>query len=145
MHSGTQNDFLVLMTADCLSDIVVINRVLGKRIPGFREVWVNDGEELMDYLEGVGKFSDPLACPRPSLILLAENGPHSTSFRTLRLAARRGFTRRLPFIMISERASAQDEQIAGQLGARFVLPQPIDKLQFDDQLSALAELRHRAA
>ncbi len=144
-YSTIDSNFLVLMTADCLSDIVVINRVLGKRIPGFREIWVNDGEELLDYLERVGKFTDPLSSPEPNLVLLADSQSATSGLRTLRIAARRGYPRRIPFIFLSENAAEDDERFAQQLGARFLLPQPIDKLRFDDQLSALKELRRRAA
>ncbi|MFO0850538.1 MAG: response regulator [Gemmataceae bacterium] len=37
--------------------------------------FVEDGEELMDYLHRRGKFADPAAAPRPSIILLDLNMP----------------------------------------------------------------------
>lgn len=37
--------------------------------------FVEDGEELMDYLKRRGKFSDPALSPRPGLILLDLNMP----------------------------------------------------------------------
>src|SRR5437588_12708275 len=37
--------------------------------------FVEDGEELMDYLHRRGKYSDPATSPRPSLILLDLNMP----------------------------------------------------------------------
>src|SRR5690348_17387882 len=37
--------------------------------------FVEDGEELMDYLKRRGRYSDPAASPRPGLILLDLNMP----------------------------------------------------------------------
>ena len=38
-------------------------------------MFVEDGEELMDYLYRRGKFTDPKSSPRPGLILLDLNMP----------------------------------------------------------------------
>src|SRR5215467_2035448 len=37
--------------------------------------WVKDGEELMEYLSGIGDYSAEGAAPRPKLILLDLNMP----------------------------------------------------------------------
>ena len=38
--------------------------------------FVEDGEELLDYLRRRGKYADPAPSPRPGLILLDLNMPH---------------------------------------------------------------------
>lgn len=38
-------------------------------------VFVEDGVELLDYLNQRGKYSDPATCPRPGIILLDLNMP----------------------------------------------------------------------
>jgi CheY-like chemotaxis protein len=41
--------------------------------------FVEDGEELMDYLRRSGKYADPAASPRPALILLDLNMPRRSA------------------------------------------------------------------
>jgi CheY-like chemotaxis protein len=46
--------------------------------------FVEDGEELMDYLQRRGKYSDPANSPRPGLILLDLNMPRKDGREALR-------------------------------------------------------------
>src|SRR4051794_8190200 len=46
--------------------------------------FVVDGEELMDYLQRRGRFTDPASSPRPGLILLDLNMPRKDGRQALR-------------------------------------------------------------
>jgi CheY-like chemotaxis protein len=46
--------------------------------------FVEDGEELLDYLKRRGKYSDPASSPRPGLILLDLNMPRKDGREALR-------------------------------------------------------------
>jgi two-component system, response regulator len=46
--------------------------------------FVEDGEELMDYLKRRGKYSDPATSPRPGLILLDLNMPRKDGREALK-------------------------------------------------------------
>jgi CheY-like chemotaxis protein len=46
--------------------------------------FVEDGEELMDYLRRRGKYGDPSAAPRPGLLLLDLNMPRKDGWECLR-------------------------------------------------------------
>jgi two-component system response regulator len=46
--------------------------------------FVEDGEELLDYLHRRGKYSDPATSPRPGLILLDLNMPRKDGREALR-------------------------------------------------------------
>jgi two-component system response regulator len=46
--------------------------------------FVEDGEELMDYLKRRGKYTDPATSPRPGLILLDLNMPKKDGREALR-------------------------------------------------------------
>ena len=46
--------------------------------------FVEDGEELMDYLKRRGKYTDPESSPRPGLILLDLNMPRKDGREALR-------------------------------------------------------------
>src|SRR5476651_1590488 len=53
--------------------------------------FVEDGEELLDYLHRRGKYVDPASSPRPSIILLDLNMPRKDgreALRELKLDAR---------------------------------------------------------
>jgi CheY-like chemotaxis protein len=46
--------------------------------------FVEDGEELMDYLKRRGRYADPVSSPRPGLILLDLNMPRKDGREALR-------------------------------------------------------------
>ena len=46
--------------------------------------FVEDGEELMDYLQRRGRYADPASSPRPGLILLDLNMPRKDGREALR-------------------------------------------------------------
>ena len=54
-----------LLTADALKEARLINDIR----------FVENGEELLDYLRRTGKFAAPADAPRPGLILLDLNMP----------------------------------------------------------------------
>lgn len=141
----TINPYIVLMTSDCLGDILVLNRVLEKQFPGFREVWVGSAREVLDYLLREGKFKGSLDYPRPDIVLLADSRSIAGRFQTLRLARRRGLTKRIPFVVLAESYRPSDEQLTLQLGASLFVPQPVDEGEFDRQMTALEKTRTNVA
>lgn len=85
-----------LMTRDALQEGFVINEL--------REV--EDGEELMDYLQRRGPYSDPQSSPRPGLILLDLNMPRKSGLEALREMKADPLLRRIPVVVLT---TSQDE------------------------------------
>ena len=87
--------------------------------------FVGDGEELLDYLYGRGKFMDPASAPRPELILLDLNMPRKDGREALREIKQDPELRSIPVIVFSVSQSQEDIARAYDLGANSYMIKPI--------------------
>ena len=90
-----------------------------------------DGREALDYLEGVGKFSDRQKYPLPGLVILDLKLPRVSGLEVLDQLRRRTETRKLVVVILSSSASDDDITQAYALGANGYLVKPLhlEKLQ----------------
>ena len=72
--------------------------------------FVEDGEELVDYLYRRGKFADPRTSPRPGLILLDLNMPRKDGREALKEIKSDPKLRDIPVVVLT--TSKADEDIA---------------------------------
>ncbi len=74
MKNGKKS-VVILVADDDPDDCLLIKEAFqeGLLVNGLR--FVEDGEELMDYLRRRGKYKDPSSSPRPGIILLDLNMP----------------------------------------------------------------------
>ena len=63
--------------------------------------FVEDGEELMDYLHRRGKYAEPNAAPRPGLILLDLNMPKKDGREALREIKAEPELRSIPVVVLT--------------------------------------------
>src|SRR5678815_5280709 len=70
--------------------------------------FVEDGEELMDYLHRRGKFAEPDAAPRPGLILLDLNMPRKDGREALREIKAEPELRSIPVIVLTTSQAEED-------------------------------------
>ena len=63
--------------------------------------FVEDGEELMDYLYHQGKYSEPKLAPRPSLILLDLNMPRKDGREALKEIKSDPNLRQIPIVVLT--------------------------------------------
>jgi two-component system, response regulator len=73
--AGRMNRFTVLMAEDDPDDRFLIGEALQETGTCVDLRFVEDGEELMDYLHRLGKYTDPELSPLPLLIFLDLNMP----------------------------------------------------------------------
>lgn len=90
-----------------------------------------DGREALDYLEGVGEFSDRLNFPLPGLVILDLKLPRISGFEVLQQLRQRPETRHIVVLILSSSASDEDIAKAYALGANGYLVKPLhlEKLQ----------------
>lgn len=62
----------MLVVEDSANDLELLRFAIGD-VAGFRFRFVNDGDEAIDYLEGLGRFGDRNANPYPELVLVDLN------------------------------------------------------------------------
>lgn len=87
--------------------------------------FVEDGEELMDYLARRGKFSNPDDSPRPGLILLDLNMPRKDGREALKEIKADPNLRRIPIVVMTTSKAEEDIYRSYDIGASSFITKPI--------------------
>ena len=87
--------------------------------------FVEDGEELLDYLKQRGKYSQPADAPRPGLILLDLNMPKKDGREALREIKADAELRRIPIVVLTTSKAGADIGRMYDLGANSFIAKPI--------------------
>jgi two-component system response regulator len=87
--------------------------------------FVEDGEELMDYLARRGKFANPDDSPRPGLILLDLNMPRKDGREALKEIKADPNLRRIPIVVMTTSKAEEDIYRSYDIGASSFITKPI--------------------
>jgi CheY-like chemotaxis protein len=117
-----------MLTADALAESRVVNDLR----------FVEDGEELLDYLYRRGKFSGPHAAPPPGLILLDLNMPKKDGREALREIKADPELRRIPVIVLTTSKAEEDIYRTYDLGANSFISKPV---QFASLVDVMKEIK----
>jgi CheY-like chemotaxis protein len=101
--------------------------------------FVEDGEELLDYLRGDGKYTDPGAHPRPGLILLDLNMPRVDGREALEEIKRDPELRQIPVVVMTTSQAEADIFQSYDLGAASFISKPVT---FEGLVEVMRVLEH---
>jgi len=87
--------------------------------------FVEDGEDLMDYLLQRGKHGEPNAAPSPGLILLDLNMPRKDGREVLREIRAHPELRRIPVVAFTTSKADTDIGTVYELGANSFISKPV--------------------
>ena len=87
--------------------------------------FVEDGEQLMDYLCRRGNFSSPEASPRPGLILLDLNMPRKDGREALREIKSDPNLRHIPIVVLTTSKAEEDIYRTYDLGVNSFITKPV--------------------
>lgn len=87
--------------------------------------FVEDGEELLDYLYKRDRYSDADACPTPGLILLDLNMPRKDGREALREIKADPDLRRIPVVVLTTSKAEEDIYRTYDLGANSFITKPV--------------------
>ncbi|HZH18089.1 MAG TPA: response regulator [Archangium sp.] len=87
--------------------------------------FVEDGEELLDYLYRRGAYSDPKSSPRPGLILLDLNMPRKDGREALREIKSNPALRQIPVVVLTTSKAEEDIVRSYDLGANCFISKPV--------------------
>jgi CheY-like chemotaxis protein len=87
--------------------------------------FVEDGEELLDYLFRRGRYSDPKSSPRPGLILLDLNMPRLDGREALREIKATPVLRQIPVVILTTSKAEEDIVRSYDLGANCFICKPV--------------------
>ncbi len=86
--------------------------------------FVEDGEELLDYLLRRGRYADRAAVPLPSIILLDLNMPRCDGREALAALKQHPELRRIPVIVLTTSQRPTDVLVSYELGASTYIVKP---------------------
>lgn len=87
--------------------------------------FVEDGEELMDYLYRRGLYSEPASAPRPGLILLDLNMPKKDGRKALQEIKGDRTLRQIPVVILTTSKAEQDIYRSYDLGVNSFITKPV--------------------
>lgn len=87
--------------------------------------FVEDGEELMDYLHQHGKFGGVIPAPPPSLILLDLNMPRKDGREAIREIKADPDLRRIPIVVLTTSKAEEDIVRTYDLGVSSYITKPV--------------------
>lgn len=99
--------------------------------------FVEDGEELLDYLLRRGRYADPKSAPRPALILLDLNMPRLDGREALRALKSHAVLRQIPVIVLTTSKAEEDILRSYDLGANCYISKPVTFEGFGEVMKVL--------
>src|SRR5436190_2291881 len=99
--------------------------------------FVENGEELLDYLCHRGKYQPPASAPRPGLILLDLNMPRKDGREALREIKADPDLRRIPIVVLTTSKAEEDIYRTYDLGANSFIAKPV---KFESLVALMKEI-----
>ena len=118
-----------MLTRDALEESRVLNELK----------FVEDGEELMEYLHRKGKFAEPESSPKPGLILLDLNMPKKDGREALKEIKSDPNLRRIPVVIMTTSKAEEDIYRSYDFGASSFITKPVTFDRLVDLMRALGE------
>jgi CheY-like chemotaxis protein len=119
----------ILMAEDSEDDVILFRRAL-KRVGFENAQFVQDGQEVVEYLQGVGKYADRVAFPFPTWLVLDLKMPRMNGFEVLQWLRKNPACGVIPIIIFSSSALPEDVIRVYAMGGNsyFTKPSQYDKL-----------------
>ncbi len=117
---------VIVMAEDDLDDRLLIKDALAESHWPADLRFVDNGEEMMEYLSRQGKYADPANSPRPTLILLDLNMPRKDGREVLREIKSRADLKQIPVVVLTTSKADTDIARIYELGANSFITKPVD-------------------
>lgn len=136
---GVSKPVVILLADDDEDDVVLIQDSFRKTklINDLRVV--EDGLELMDYLQRRGRFCDPDLAPRPDLILLDLNMPRMDGREALREIKADPALKDIPIIILTTSKTHEDIYHSYLDGANCFITKPVTFQSMCEVVTKLGE------
>ncbi len=125
MNDSACRTITILMADDDPDDCLLVSKAFkaGRLRNDLR--FVNDGEDLMDYLYRRGRYDDPDQAPRPGLILLDLNMPRKDGREALKEIKEDPSLREIPVVVLTTSKNEEDVLKSYNLGANSYITKPV--------------------
>jgi CheY-like chemotaxis protein len=116
---------VILLAEDDPDDQYLISEACDESGVATQLFIVQDGEELLDYLNQRGNYTDPVQWPRPNLILLDLNMPRKDGREALAEIKAQPELRRIPVVVLTTSQAEEDILRAYDLGVSGFITKPV--------------------
>jgi CheY-like chemotaxis protein len=120
-----QQSVVILLAEDDPDDQYLISEACDESGVAMQLFIVQDGEELLDYLQQRGKYTDPNQWPRPNLILLDLNMPRMDGREALAEIKAQPELRRIPVVVLTTSQAEEDILRSYDLGVSGFITKPV--------------------
>ena len=120
-----ETEITILMADDDQGDRRLTQEAFQQHRIQHRLKFVENGEQLIDYLLQQGEFAAPDDSPRPSLILLDLNMPRKNGSEALQEIKSHPQLRRIPIVILTTSKAEEDIARAYDLGANSFITKPM--------------------
>lgn len=129
----------VIVADDDMDDQMLMKKAFQKGTKNVNFIFVENGLELMDYLEREGKYHDPKKYPEPDLILLDLNMPKKDGREVLTELKKSHEFCRIPIVVFTTSESHDDLMFSYTRGGSSYIVKPTS---FDDLIKVGTELEN---
>jgi CheY-like chemotaxis protein len=123
--NDTSKAKVVLMAEDDSDDRLLVKDAMAECGWDGDLRFVEDGEELLDYLRHCGKYGPPATAPRPGLVLLDLNMPRKDGREALREMKADADLRRIPVVVLTTSKAGTDIGRMYDMGANSFIAKPV--------------------
>ena len=123
-----------LIAEDDPDDRLLINEAFQESLVSNSVFFVEDGVELMDYLNRQGRYADPAVAPTPDLILLDLNMPRKDGREALAEIKSDPRLRYIPVVVLTTSKAEEDIMRSYDIGAASYITKPVT---FDGLVEAI--------
>ena len=124
--SETPKPNVIVMAEDDADDRLLIKDALAECQWNAEIRFVENGEQLMDYLQHKVRISDHETAPRPGLVILDLNMPRKDGREALREMKASADLRRIPVVVLTTSHADTDIERIYDLGANSFISKPLD-------------------
>jgi CheY-like chemotaxis protein len=115
---------VVIIAEDDPDDRMLIEDAINQACRTIAVKFVQDGNDLLDYLCHRGKYSNPALSPQPELVLLDLNMPKMGGMEVLAEIKRDIRLRSIPVVVLTTSRSPEQIALASRLGANGFITKP---------------------
>lgn len=115
---------IILLAEDDPGDQLLIRKAFERSTQASQVMIVENGEDMIDYLQLGGRFTNPKDAPRPNLVLLDLNMPRKDGRTTLKEIKSDHDLRRIPVVVLTTSDLQKDIIQCYDLGANSFITKP---------------------
>ncbi|MCC9166851.1 response regulator [Pontibacter harenae] len=130
---------IILIADDDAEDRMLVKEALEESRLTNQMQFVENGEELMDYLHNRGKYSDKKKYPVPGLILLDLNMPKKDGREALKEIKSEDHLRLIPVVVLTTSKAEEDILRTYDLGVSSFITKPVTFVALVDVMKTLSK------